>query len=160
MNRKKGFKIFMTMVVMVVFIMDIFILRNLAEGAVIYNYSAEKILSEYRDEGRSMGYAASILDEKELDARAFLLCGNHFICDMTVLQEDTIELSCKRRWGKAKLLLENQESGKVSVTDIEDIEKGTTEINMEKGTYKIYLTGKWFGGKVSLKSDDILLEMK
>ena len=31
---------------------------------------------------------------------------------------------------------------------------------MEKGTYKIYLTGKWFGGKVSLKADDILLEMK
>lgn len=160
MNRKKGLKIFITVVVMVGFIVDIFILKDMAEDTTIYNYSEEKILSEYRDEGRSMGYTASVLDDKELDTKAFLLCGNHFICDMTVLQEDTIDLSCKRRWGKAKLLLENQESGKVSVTDIEDIEKGTTEINMEKGTYKIYLTGKWFGGKVSLKADDILLEMK
>ena len=160
MNRKKGYQIFITVVVIVGFIVDIFILKDMAEGAAIYDYSEEKILSEYREEGRMMGYAASILDEKELDARVSLLCGNEFICDMTVLQEDAIALSCKQRWGKAKLLLENQESGKVSVTDLEDIGKGTTEINMEKGTYKIYLTGKWFGGKVSLKADDILLEMK
>ena len=46
MNRKKGFKIFITVVVMVGLIVDIFILKDMAEDATIYNYSEEKILSD------------------------------------------------------------------------------------------------------------------
>ena len=65
----------------------------------------------------------------------------------------TMELSVERNWGKGRLLLKNQESGEICSVPLEN---GDTEIGLDTGKYQVFLIGKWFGGNLTLKSDDIL----
>ena len=72
---------------------------------------------------------------------------------LTSTQQATMELSVERNWGKGRLLLKNQESGEICSVPLEN---GDTEIGLDTGKYQVFLIGKWFGGNLTLKSDDIL----
>ena len=107
----------------------------------------------YPEEHHTMGYSSSILDNRELEARMLLLCGNSSICNLTSTQQATMELSVDRNWGKGRLLLKNQENGEICSVPLEN---GDTEIGIDTGKYQVFLTEKWFDGNLTLKFEDIL----
>lgn len=138
------------------FFILIFIFVQFAMYGNMYDLSDETVLSDYAEVHHSMLYSSSILDHKELEANMFLFCGNGSICDITATQKATMELSHDHNWGKGKLLLENQESGEISSISLNS---GETEVVVNPGNYRIFLVGKWLGGKFTLKSDYIFFDV-
>lgn len=147
---RKNFRIATVMLLIV--LMIVLYMQNVKYGN-IYNLADEEILADYPEKHHTMGFLSSILDNRELEARMLLLCGNSSICDLTSTQQATMELSVDRNWGKGRLLLKNQENGEICSVPLEN---GDTEIGLDTGKYQVFLTGKWFGGNLTLKSDDIL----
>ena len=150
MGRKKFFGI---AVVILVIAWDILVFTQFSTYGNMYSLADEEILADYPEEHHTMGYSSSILDNRELEARMLLMCGNSSICNLTSTQQATMELSVDRNWGKGRLLLKNQESGEICSVPLEN---GDTEIGLDTGKYQVFLTGKWFCGNLTLKSDDIL----
>lgn len=147
---RKNFRI-ATVILLIVWMIVLY-MQNVKYGN-IYNLTDEEILADYPEKHHTMGFSSSILDNRELEARMLLLCGNSSICDLTSTQQATMELSIDRNWGKGRLLLKNQENGEIYSVPLEN---GDTEIGLDTGKYQVFLTGKWFGGNLTLKSDDIL----
>ncbi len=150
MRRKKFFDI---AVVILPIVVAAVIFMQYVEYCNIYNFSNEEILTDYPDVHHTMLYSSSILDNRELEASMLLMCGNGSICNLTSTQQSTMELSTDRNWGKGRLLLKKQESGEICSVPLEN---GDTEIGLDAGNYQVFLTGKWFGGNLTLKSDGIL----
>lgn len=147
---RKNFRI-ATVILLIVWMIVLY-MQNVKYGN-IYNLADEEILADYPEKHHTMGFSSSILDNRELEAHMLLLCGNSSICDLTSTQQATMELSVDRNWGKGRLLLKNQENGEICSVPLEN---GDTEIGLDTGKYQVFLTGKWFGGNLTLKSDDIL----
>ena len=129
------------------------VLMQNAKYGNIYNLSDEEILTDYPEVQHTMLYSSSILDNRELEASMLLMNGNGSICNLTSTQQATMELSVDRKRGKGRLLLKNQESGEICSVPLEN---GDTEIGVDAGSYQVFLTGKWFGGNLTLKSDEVL----
>ena len=149
MGRKK-FRI--ATVILLIVCMIVLCMQNVKYGNM-YNLADEEILSDYPEVHHTTFYSSSILDNREFEARMLLMCGNSSICNLTSTQQATMELSVERNWGKGRLLLKNQENGEICSVPLEN---GDTEIGLDTGKYQVFLTGKWFGGNLTLKSDDIL----
>ena len=150
MERKKFFRI--AVVILLIVCMVVVLMQNAKYGN-IYNRSDEEILTDYPEVQHTMLYSSSILDNRELEASMLLMNGNGSICNLTSTQQATMELSVDRKRGKGRLLLKNQESGEICSVPLEN---GDTEIGVDAGSYQVFLTGKWFGGNLTLKSDEVL----
>ncbi len=150
MERKKFFRI--AVVILLIVCMVVVLMQNAKYGN-IYNLSDEEILTDYPEVQHTMLYSSSILDNRELEASMLLMNGNGSICNLTSTQQATMELSVDRKRGKGRLLLKNQESGEICSVPLEN---GDTEIGVDAGSYQVFLTGKWFGGNLTLKSDEVL----
>lgn len=149
MERKNFFRA--AVVILGIICMVVVFMQNVKYGNR-YNLSDEEILADYPEVHHTMLYSSSILDNRELEASMLLMCGNNSICNLTSKQQAMMELSVDRKYGKGRLLLKNQESGEICSVPLEN---GDTEIEMDAGSYQVFLTGKWFGGKFEIKSDDI-----
>ena len=150
MERKKFFRI--AVVILLIVCMVVVLMQNAKYGN-IYNLSDEEILTDYPEVQHTMLYSSSILDNRELEASMLLMNGNGSICNLTSTQQATMELSVDRKRGKGRLLLKNQESGEICSVPLEN---GDTEIGVDAGSYQVFLTGKWFGGNLTLKADEVL----
>lgn len=150
MEKKYFFRI---PVIILLIVCAVVILMQCLKYSNIYDLSDEEILADYPQVHHTMLYSSSILDNRELEASMFLMSGNCSICSLTSTQQATVELSVDRKRGKGKLLLKNQENGEICSFPLENED---SEIPVDAGSYQVFLTGKWFGGNFTLKSDEVL----
>lgn len=142
------FAILHKIVVIIAVAFTIMAIMNSFSNRKIYDNSAENILSEYRNRNNQILCTTSLLENSELDVNVMSFSGNQNIGKITAANKTTLQLSGKQFLGEGKLLMENKVDGKiVTILLTENI------IELEKGEYEIFLSGKGLFGNVMITAD-------
>ncbi len=114
-----------------------------------YHMEEQEVLSTYRKKHTSTGVIKT--EAYLLEGNMLRFCGNDAICQFSVPQTATLQISSAYHSGEGKLLFENE---KGEITQIIPISQEQTEVVLDSDTYHVFLVGRWFRGKFVLQSKD------